>query len=384
MSEPVAPGEGPVLRSEIAQAMSLEPIRYSQVWEDHGILAEGLNIGPGDDVLSITSGGCNALALLLAGARSVTAIDMSASQTALLELKVAAIRALDHDAFVRFVGARPEPARAAIYRERVRGGLGAAARTYWDAHEGELAAGVIHCGRLGRYFARFQSEHMPGLVDPAGVDALLGARSLADQRAAFEQAGFASDAFAERFRWYYGEEMLASGGRDPAQFAHVDVDDVGDFFLRRFRWVCTELPILGNHYLEAFLTSGYRDLTQGPPHLRPDGFARLRAGLLDRLTLVTDELERFVVAAPPGAFSKANLSDIFEYMSEALTADLLGVIAGRMRGSGRIAYWNLLVRRARPASLAAALRPLSALSRALWQRDRSWFYRDFVVEEVIA
>ncbi len=370
------------LRSEIAQAMSLEPIRYSQVWEDHGILADGLDVGAGDDVLSITSGGCNALALLLREPRSVTAIDMSASQTALLALKVSGIRALDHPTFAGFVGARPMSDRAGVYRRSVRAGLPQSAQAYWDTHLDDLEAGVIGCGRLGRYFRRFQDEHLPELVDLDAIPALLEAETLEAQAVAFERAGFASDAFSARFRWYYGEEMLAAGGRDPAQFAHVDQEDVGDFFLRRFRWVCTALPTRGNHYLEAFLTSGYRDLMQGPPHLRPGGFARLKAGLLDRLTLVTDELERFVVGAPPGAFSKANLSDIFEYMSETLTADLLGVLAGRMRASGRLAYWNLLVPRCRPASLAAALRPLPDMSRALWERDRSWFYRDFVVEEV--
>ena len=94
---------GEVLRSEIAHTMTLDIIRYSQVWEDQQVLCEGLAIGPEDDVLSIASAGCNVLALLLAGARSVTAIDMSPAQIALLELKLAGIRLLSHDIFVGFI-----------------------------------------------------------------------------------------------------------------------------------------------------------------------------------------------------------------------------------------------------------------------------------------
>ena len=77
------------LHNEIARKMSLEPLRYSQVWEDYLLLEEGLLIAAADDVLCIGSAGDNALALLLAGARSVLAIDMSAAQCALIELKLA-------------------------------------------------------------------------------------------------------------------------------------------------------------------------------------------------------------------------------------------------------------------------------------------------------
>ena len=94
------------LRSEIAEKMSLDLIRYSQVWEDHKLLEAGLAIDTDDDVLSICSAGCNALAMLLCEPRSVTAIDMNPSQIALLELKIAGIAELNHDAFVCLLGVR--------------------------------------------------------------------------------------------------------------------------------------------------------------------------------------------------------------------------------------------------------------------------------------
>lgn len=39
--------------------------------------------------------------------------------------------------------------------------------------------------------------------------------------------------------------------------------------------------------------------------------------------------------------------------------------------------------RRRPESLAARLHPLADLAAALYRRDKAFFYRDFVVEEVI-
>ena len=49
-------------------------------------------MGRGDACLTLTSGGCNAINMCLQGASSVTAVDCNPAQSALLELKAAAIR----------------------------------------------------------------------------------------------------------------------------------------------------------------------------------------------------------------------------------------------------------------------------------------------------
>ena len=69
-------------------------LRYSQVWEDHLLAEEGLKAGPGDDVLSIASAGCNVLGLLLRDVKRVVAIDLNPSQLSVVELKLRAIETL--------------------------------------------------------------------------------------------------------------------------------------------------------------------------------------------------------------------------------------------------------------------------------------------------
>ena len=129
------------------------------------------------------------------------------------------------------------------------------------------------------------------------------------------------------------------------------------------------------------MTSRYRDLSLGPPYLRPENFERLK-GLVDRVRVHTGELEGLLFAQPQGTYSKANLSDIFEYMSESLNEQVFRALGTQLRSGGRVAYWNLLVPRTSPASLRHLLAPLGDLSAALFQQDRSWFYRAFHVEEV--
>ncbi|MAA79122.1 MAG: S-adenosylmethionine--diacylglycerol 3-amino-3-carboxypropyl transferase, partial [Deltaproteobacteria bacterium] len=70
---------------KINEVLSQSLIRYSQVWEDEDTLKEALQIKPNDRVLSIGSAGCNALALLMAGADKVVAVDLNPAQIALIQ-----------------------------------------------------------------------------------------------------------------------------------------------------------------------------------------------------------------------------------------------------------------------------------------------------------
>jgi len=366
---------GPGQRSEIAGVLASDTIRYSQVWEDHVMLERGLDIRPDDDVLSITSAGDNALALLLAGARSVTAIDLNPAQTHLFRLKLAGIRALALAELRCLIGVDAGP-RVEL-AERLEPALADDTVAFWRANRALIAAGLLGCGRLECYFGDFQRQ-VPELVDRP-LDTLLALDDPARQREQF--ATVCGARFEQAFRHHFGRDMMARQGRDPAQFKYVDEGDVGGFFFRRFRHACTELPLRDNFYITSFLTGAYRDTERVPPYLRPDNFARLKT-LVDRVHVVTDELERFVRTGPKAAFSKLNLSDVFEYMSVEATQHLLGALAEWMRPKGRIAYWNLLVPRCSSESQRGLLTPLTALSRQLWDSDRAWFYRAFHLEEV--
>jgi S-adenosylmethionine-diacylglycerol 3-amino-3-carboxypropyl transferase len=370
------------IRSEIAQTMVLDKIRYSQVWEDHRVLREGLAIGPDDDVLSIASSGCNVLALLLAGARSVTAIDMSPAQIALVELKLAGIGTLSHEVFVAFIGATESlTPRLKVYRQ-LRPQLTPHSQVFWDSHAEDIEAGVIHCGRFDQYLRLFLKNYLPKVWRAGVVEAILDASTLVEQKRVYESE-CDNQAFRALLRWFAGKEMIAMTGRDAAQLKYVDLEDVGEHFLGRFRHGLMNVPTAGNFYMEYNLLGRYRNLEQGPFYLRSANFERLK-GLIDRVHLVTDELERYLASCPVGSFNKANLSDVFEYMSDDASDAMFAVLAERMRAGGRVAYWNLLVPRTPPPALRHRLKPLNQLAERLHSRDRTWFYRSFHIDEVQA
>jgi S-adenosylmethionine-diacylglycerol 3-amino-3-carboxypropyl transferase len=351
--------------AHFASDAKLDLLRYSQAWEDHRLLGRGLRIGPGDDVLSIAGSGANVLALLLAAPRSIIALDVNRAQLALLELKLAAIERLSHHEFACLVGARAGADRQELY-ERVRDGLGTRARAHWDVHLADLERGVLGAGMLERYFERFRERHLAQL----DLSPLLDLDDRGQQASLYDRL-LGTPEFEAAVRATFTPEAMAGQARDATQFRYVTAQDVPGYFLRRLRYVCTQLPTRGNFYLEWFLTGRYRDLDAGPPFLRPANFERLRA-LAGRVTIVEDELSRFLAAQPPGAVSAANLSDVFEYVSEDTTAELLELLVSRLRPGGRVAYWNLLVPRS-----SSRLPALRGLSHRLWLQDRVFFYSDF-------
>jgi S-adenosylmethionine-diacylglycerol 3-amino-3-carboxypropyl transferase len=372
--------KSPILRSEIAQNMALDQIRYSQVWEDHRVLCDGLDIGPEDDVLSIASSGCNLMALLLAGAKSVTAIDMSPAQIALVELKIASIRMLTHETFVGFMGVgEPAMSRVDTYR-LLRPELTSMAQEFWDTHLEDIETGVIHCGRFDKYLRLFQQKYLPTVWPQGTCERLLDADSLQEQRRIYESE-CDSEEFRQLFCWFAGREMIATSGRDPAQLKYVGLGDLGKHFLQRFRHSLVNVSTAGNYYMEYNLLGRYRDIKAGPVYLRAENFARLK-GLVDKIHLVTDELERYLCSQARGSFSKANLSDVFEYMSDDASQHMFEVLASNLRGGGRLAYWNLLVPRTAHSSRHLRLKPLVETSERLHAIDRTWFYRSFHIDQV--
>jgi S-adenosylmethionine-diacylglycerol 3-amino-3-carboxypropyl transferase len=346
-------------------------LRYSTVWEDHLLLERGLAPRFGDDLLVIAGAGDNVLNLLLREPRRIVAIDVNPAQSALVELKLAALSALEHRDFVQLLGLSSAKPRVRLsHYERVRARLGDASRAWWDDRATTIADGITEAGRLDRFIAGFRAH-----FNRADVDRLLSSRTIAEQRA--NAAFLFSPELCRAFTEYFSAENLGVRGRDPSQMQYVGDDiDVAAHLLSRLRWVCTELPVSGNVYIQRFL----RGIETHSPYLQRDAYPRLRR-LASRVDIVTTELSEYLSMQPARSFDHAGLSDLFEYLSSDATAAIADDLARVVRPGGRIAYWNLFVPRAL-SSTSAHLEFLDSRSHDLWASDRSWFYRAFRVEEV--
>src|SRR5581483_11777626 len=122
------------LNGRIFKAVHHRNLIYNTCWEDPALDREALRLGPRDRVMVITSAGCNALDYLLAGCGEVSAVDVNPIQNALLELKIAGVRALDYGSFFELFGQGRSPWARQMYLDALRPLLAEASRDYWDKH----------------------------------------------------------------------------------------------------------------------------------------------------------------------------------------------------------------------------------------------------------
>jgi S-adenosylmethionine-diacylglycerol 3-amino-3-carboxypropyl transferase len=160
---------------------------YTQIWEDPEADLAALQLPLGSTIVTISSGGCNALSYLTAQPAQVYAVDLNQAHLALLKLKLAGIRAFaDYSQFWQFFGEASSPSNAQLYRDRLRPLLDADARAYWDKRNiigrprhAYFTDGFYRHGMLGRFIGL---THIVARL--AGIDlaALLTAAADAPER----------------------------------------------------------------------------------------------------------------------------------------------------------------------------------------------------------
>ena len=159
-------------------AFWLRRLVYTQIWEDPQADLAALQLPLGSTIVTISSGGCNALSYLTAQPAQVYAVDCNEAHLALLKLKLAGIRAFSsYSDFWQFFGEAESPANAQLYRTRLRPRLDAHARAYWDKRNiigrpryAYFTNGFYRHGMLGRFIGL---AHVVAGLAGIDLDALL-------------------------------------------------------------------------------------------------------------------------------------------------------------------------------------------------------------------
>jgi S-adenosylmethionine-diacylglycerol 3-amino-3-carboxypropyl transferase len=315
--------------------------------------------------------------MLSQGPCKVVAIDINPAQLAALELRVAAFRELRHPELLALIGSAPHYDRAELYR-RCRRHLSPTARCYWDQRPERIQVGIGSAGHLENFFRIFRTRVLPLVHSRYSVEQLLASKSRVD-RNCFYESEWNTLRWRLLFRVFFSRIILGRIGRDPEFFRYVE-GKVGERILQRARYAMTELDPATNPYLQWIFT-GQHSSGNLPFSLRPENFEAIRANL-DRLEWRCCSLEQYLEGSSD-SFDAFNLSDIFEYISLQSYERLLRLLIRVAKPGARLAYWNMLVPRRRPDSLALFLKPLTKLADSLFSRDKTFFYGAFVLEEVL-
>jgi S-adenosylmethionine-diacylglycerol 3-amino-3-carboxypropyl transferase len=371
---------------------------YNTCWEDPAVDRRALQLQPDDRMLVITSAGCNVLDYALAGVAQIDAVDANPRQTALLELKLAGIRALEFEDYFQLFGRGYHAHVQTIYRDALRPELSEFARGFWDKHIGWFAspAGSFYYHGLSGVVARAFRTYLKLRPALAGaVHTLLECGNPSEQRTLYDTR-IRPLMWGKGMNWALSRQMTMTllgvpyPQRREVQAQHQD--GVAGFIREAIEYVFCELPARTNYFWRVYVCGQYTE-SCCPEYLKPENFLALQSGRVDCIRPQTSTITEFL-RDNETAISKFVLLDHMDWMAsyhpQALVEEWQWILARATPGARLIFrsahrqphYLDAL----RVGETGASLRELLAfqdgLALALQPLDRVHTYAGFHIADV--
>lgn len=370
---------------------------YNQIWEDPRVDLQALELDEKSDVLTISSGGCNALNYLLENPNSVTAVDLNRHHIFLLNLKIAALKSLPtFEDFFAFFGFGKSEKTIANYEKFIAPNLDEETRKFWESNSfvGKMTRGKrINFFRKGGlyehsrngYFLRFfhKFSHLLG----CRPEEVLKAKTPEEQAELYEKyiAPF-FDSFIIKAIGKMPVTMFGLG-IPPQQYDELKKDlpenaNLIDVYKERTKRLAVEYPIYENYFAwQAFARKYDTENRQAvPEYLKAENYEKLKsnaAKIRTKIGSITDELKN----QPDGTFNRFVFLDAQDWMNAEMMTELWQSIAEKAEPDARIIFRTAGVSSPIETNLPKCLREKFVyeqdFSKELFKQDRASIYGGF-------
>jgi S-adenosylmethionine-diacylglycerol 3-amino-3-carboxypropyl transferase len=375
---------------ERAFTFAFRGLVYPQIWEDPEIDLEAMQVAPGARIVTIASGGCNALSYLTADPAQITAVDLNPAHIALNKLKLCAVSKLpDHAAFFSFFGRADEAANLVLYNRYIKSHLDAESRAYWESRNifgrrriGSFTRNFYKHGLLGNFMG---AGHLVAKLYGRDPARMLDAHSLREQRVIFERE--LAPIFDKKLvRWLTSHPASLYGlGIPPAQYralAGSGAHGIAPVLRARLERLACDFDIQKNYFAWQAFGRRYADDAAAslPPYLQERNFdvVRERAG---RIAIRHVNFIDFLKDNPDKSLDRYVLLDAQDWMNDAVLTSLWGEITRTAKPGARVIFRTaaeetLLPGRV-PDDILGRWSYEESASRAFTARDRSSIYGGF-------
>lgn len=315
-------------------------ILYSTCDEDSFSELRALDITPNDAVVSVTGSGCRTLSLLTRNPRSLVSVDYSPGQNYLLELKMAAIRALPYDDLLAFLGIDESDHRWDTFQS-LAGRLSPSAAAYFTRHPQAIKNGVLFSGRHEQFYVRVVAPLMH-LFFGRKLRRLFAAQTVEEQRQIYREQ-VAGKLWQWMIRKGFSESSLRRILNDDKYHIEIDVSSPGDYLLERLDHTFSHHLARENHWLSFMLNGKYPNRTCLPHFLLRESYEAIRRASTV-LNPVTDNLIEYLKRLPDKSVDKFSLSDVTSCINKAEFDALLEQVFRTGKPGARLCYRNFLAR----------------------------------------
>ena len=370
---------------------------YNQIWEDPRIDIEALRIDGDSRVLTISSGGCNALNYLIEGPQSVTAVDLNRHHIYLLNLKIAALNCLPgYDEFFEFFGTGRGPSTGSNYIRYIRPHLDKDTREFWESNSflgslfygdriGFFRDGGLYDHSRNGYFLKF--FHAFASRSGCKTDEVLNAETVHQQ----------SELYRRHIDPFFDSPMIKAIGKlpvtmfglgiPPQQYEDLKKETGGnktiiDVYRERVRRLACDFPIDENYFAwQAFARKYDTEQRKAiPEYLKEENFGILRSKanrLTAKVASATDEIRN----SDSGTFNRFVFLDAQDWRNAEQMIELWSAISEKAPPGSRIIFRTAgaasPLEESLPADLFAKFHYERETSERLFKQDRASIYGGF-------
>jgi len=351
--------------------VELSKLIFTMNWEDPASDKAALQIKPGESVMTITSGGCNTLELLLENPAIIYAVDINPAQSYLMELKIKSIQHLTYPEFICLMGLTDILPKPTLYA-RIEPYLTKEAAQFWKINQKIINKGILMAGRFEK-FVRIASKVIRLLQGSRKVNLVFAAHDLEQQQNYYDQK-FDTWQFRLIFRLLFNKSMLAKKGLSANYFYFDDgSSSFAESFYKRARHAIRDVPVQNNYFLAIYLLGNYRNLIQVPAYLKEENFIILQENVA-KIQIISTDVKLWLQSMPANSVHCFSLSNICELKSQEDSNLLFEEIARVAFNGARCCFRNLIIPREIPITLQSIIRKDKTLSQYLLDKDRSFVY----------
>ncbi|QWD97264.1 DUF3419 family protein [Polynucleobacter sp. MG-6-Vaara-E2] len=376
-------------------ALWFERLVYPQIWEDPVVDLKALKLQPTDHLITIASGGCNALSYLTASPKKITAVDLNHAHVALVNLKMEGIRRLEYKEFYKFFGEAKSINNPRLYREVLAQHLNPATRDYWEGgmkgfeRIRMFEKGFYKYGLLGKLIGFI---HISAKLYRVKLDELLKQPTVEAQAQWFDEN--VAKIFDSRLvKKIMGSPLaLYNLGIPPSQHASLCEDrpeTMAQVLKERARKLATIDNINNNYFAwQAYGRSyDHHNPTNKPLYLQEQHFELVRNNI-DRLSIEQNNVLDALKRMPANSVDAVVLLDAQDWMTPEEICTLWTEITRTANPGARIIFRTAGTSSPIEGALTADLNRLwkrnHATSDQLIHEDRSAIYGAFHLYELAA
>lgn len=370
---------------------------YNQIWEDPRVDLEALKLDKSSSVLTISSGGCNALNYLLESPQSVTAVDLNRHHIYLLNLKLCALKNLrSYQDFFAFFGFGKHEENIENYKKYIAPNLDKDTKLFWES--ASLLGKMVHGKRINffkkgglyehsrnGYFLRF--FHKCSRVVGCKPDEVLKAKTPEEQEKLYDKY---IDPFFDNFLVKTVTKLpvtMFGLGIPPQQYEELKKDlakggSIVDIYRERAKRLAVDYPIYENYFAwQAFARKYDTENREAvPEYLKERNYSRLKEmseRLQTKIGSITDEIKKDEF----GKFNRFVFLDAQDWMNEKAMTELWQTISDKCEGGSRVIFRTAgaksPIEKSIPTQLLEKFEYEAELSEELFKKDRASIYGGF-------